>query len=74
MKKIVFGLIAFSIIIFSSCKNDEIKIDKPIAPVVNGLTMSVDISKFFSSYNYDDTYHNLGKGNQIAEAFRTFNS
>ena len=74
MKKIVFGLIAFSIILFSSCKNDEIKIDKPIAPVVNGLTMSVDISKFFSSYNYDDTYHNLGKGNQIAEAFRTFNS
>lgn len=70
MKKVIFGLMALAIGLFSSCSNDEIAIDAPEAPVKDALTITIDLSNFFSSYNYDDTKHNI----QIAEAFRTFNS
>ena len=71
MKKIYLGLIAFTIIIFASCSNDEIKIEKQTAVVTDALTLSINLTNFYSSYNYDDTQHNI---EQIAEAFRTFNS
>lgn len=71
MKKILFGLLALSIGVFSSCSNDDIEITSTIAPVQDGLTISVDLSRFFSGYTFDDTKHNIG---QIAEAYRTFNS
>ena len=71
MKKIFFGLIAISIGVFSSCTNDDIEINSTTAPVQDALTISVDLSNFYSGYNFDDTKHNI---DQIAEAFRTFNS
>ena len=49
MKKILFGLLAFTAI-FSSCTNDDIEIDSTIAPVTDGLTISVDLSRFYSGY------------------------
>ena len=70
MKKILFGLLAFTAI-FSSCTNDDIEIDSTIAPVTDGLTISVDLSRFYSGYIFEDTKHNI---DQIAEAYRTFNS
>ena len=70
MKKIVFGLMALTIGVFSSCTNDEIAIDAPEAPVQDALTITVDLSDFYASYNYDDTRHDI----QIAELYRTFNS
>ena len=71
MKKIIFGLMAMIVGVFSSCSNDEIEIISTTAPVQNALTISVDISKFYSGYTFDDTKHNI---DQIAEAYRTFNS
>lgn len=71
MKKILFGLIALSVGAFSSCSNDDIEITTTTAPVQDALTISVDISKFYSGYTFDDTKHNI---DQIAEAYRTFNS
>lgn len=70
MKKILFGLLAFTAI-FSSCTNDDIEIVSTIAPVPDGLTISVDLSRFYSGYIFEDTKHNI---DQIAEAYRTFNS
>ena len=71
MKKILFGLVALSVGFFSSCSNDDIEITTTTAPVQDALTISVDLSKFYSGYTFDDTKHNI---DQIAEAYRTFNS
>lgn len=71
MKKILFGLIALSVGFISSCTNDDIEINSTTAPVQDALTISVDLSKFYSGYTFDDTKHNI---DQIAEAYRTFNS
>lgn len=71
MKKILFGLVALSVGVFSSCSNDDIEITTTTAPVQDALTISVDLSKFYSGYTFDDTKHNI---DQIAEAYRTFNS
>ena len=70
MKKILLGLIALSLGVFSSCTNDDIEINSTTAPVQDALTISVDLSKFYSGYTFDDTKHNI---DQIAEAYRTFN-
>lgn len=66
-----FCLIAILVGIFTSCSNDDIQIEKKISIVDNALTITVDLSNFYSSYTFDDTKHNI---DQIAEAFRTFNS
>lgn len=66
-----FCLIAILVGIFTSCSNDDIQIEKKISVVNNALTITVDLSNFYSSYTFDDNKHNI---DQIAEAFRTFNS
>lgn len=71
MKNNFFCLIAILVGIFSSCSNDEIQIDKKISVVNNALTITVDLTNFYSSYTFDDTKHRI---DQIAEAYRTFNS
>lgn len=71
MKKILLGLIAISIGALFSCTNDDIEISLTTASVQDALTISVDLSKFYSGYTFEDTRHNI---EQIAEAYRTFNS
>lgn len=71
MKKVLFGLMAFAIGMFSSCSNDEIAVDAVEAPVTDAVTITIDLTNFYSSYNYDDTWHDVPR---IAEAYRTFNS
>lgn len=71
MKKVIFGLMALAIGFFSSCSNDEIAIDASEAPVQDAVTITVDLSTFYTSYDFDDTWHNVPR---IAEAYRTFNS
>lgn len=70
MKKVIFGLMALAIGLFSSCSNDEIPVDAPEAPVQDAVTITVDLSDFYANYNYDDTKHDV----QIAEMYRTFHS
>lgn len=71
MKKVLFGLMALAIGMFSSCSNDEIPVDAPEAPVTDAVTITVDPSTFYTGYDYDDTWHSVPR---IAEAYRTFNS
>ena len=71
MKKFISVVSVSIALFFSSCTNDDIIIDSAIAPVQEALTISVDLSKFYSGYTFDDTKHNI---DQIAEAYRTFYS
>lgn len=66
MRKILLGLFAFTIGVFSSCSNDDIVISES-----EPLTLTVSLSNFFSCYDFEDTAHDI---NQIGEYFRTFNS
>lgn len=49
--------------LFTSCSNDDIE-------VRTQQTLTVSLSNFFSSYNYNDTRHDI----KIADDFRTFYS
>lgn len=67
MKKF-YLLVAFIALIFTSCSNDDITID--LDSNVNDVNITVSLSNFYQSYNYNDTYHDI----QVSEYFRTFNS
>ncbi|MBO5630782.1 MAG: hypothetical protein J5965_17085 [Aeriscardovia sp.] len=69
MKKIIFA--AVSLLIFlsvTSCTNDDIVINTDNK--VNDVNVTVSLSNFFQSYNYNDTYHGI----EVSEYFRTFYS
>lgn len=67
MKRIFFSaLLVFAFV--TSCKNDDIIIVKNDS--VNEVNVNVSLSNFFSSYNYNDTRHDIS----VTEDYRTFNS
>ena len=67
MKRILFSaLLVFAFV--TSCKNDDIIIVKNDS--VNEVNVNVSLSNFFSSYNYNDTRHDIS----VTEDYRTFNS
>lgn len=73
MKKYLLGT-AFAIASIMSCTNEAIEIDSVKAPepiYYNTLTITVDPTDLFSSYTYEDTYHNVAP---LKQAFQTFNS
>ena len=67
MKKILFSVFCGMALFVSSCSNDDIIIDAVNKAEVN---VNVNLSNFFSSYNFNDTQH----GVNISEEFRTFYS
>lgn len=73
MNRIYFAAVSLMIsaLLMTSCSNDDIVIESTIAPVQDALTISVDLSNFYSGYTFEDTKHNI---DQIAQAYRTFNS
>ena len=72
MKKLLFAAFSLvSMLFLASCSNDDITIDKNISKVENAVSLSIDLTNFYSGYTFNDTKHNI---DQIAEAYRTFNS
>lgn len=75
MKKILFAAFSLvSMLFIASCSNDDITIDKNISKVENAVSLSIDLTNFYSGYTFDDTKHDIEKKYQIAEAYRTFHS
>lgn len=73
MKKYLLGT-AFAIASIMSCTNEAIEIDsiKTQEPIYyNKLTLTVEPSDLFSSYDFKDTYH---KVEQLGELYRKFYS
>lgn len=68
MKKILLFTFSFVVLLVTSCTNDDIVIE--VNDSVNEVNVSVSLSNFFSSYNYNDTYH----GVSVTDDYRTFNS
>lgn len=68
MKKILFSALCGLAMITTSCDNDDILIEADNN--VNEVNVNVSLSNFFSSYNYNDTKHDVS----VTEDFRTFNS
>ena len=68
MKKFLYSLLGFAALFTASCTNDDINIEKRDS--VNDVNVTVSLSNFFSSYNYEDTRHGLS----AASDYRTFNS
>lgn len=66
MKKYLFLACATVLAFFSSCSNDDILVE-----VNSSVTVTVDPSNLFSSYDFIDTKHNI---TQVGESFRTFYS
>lgn len=69
MKKIIlFAALAFTALLFTSCENDDIVIER--AGGDNMVSMTVTLSDFFSSYNFVDSKHYV----DVADQYRTFYS
>ena len=68
MKKIIFATLALTSLLIMSCKNDDIVIDTNNS--VNDVNITVSLSNFYQSYNFNDTYHEI----EVSEYFRTFYS
>lgn len=66
MKKIFFAALALTALLFTSCENDDIEI-----VVKDSSNVSVSLSNFFSSYDFQDTKHDVDNASDI---FRVFNS
>lgn len=66
MKKLFYIVCTVLLTVFSSCSNEDILVE-----IYNTVTITVDPSDLFRSYDYTDTYHNV---NQLGERYRTFNS
>ena len=66
MKKKI-SLVIFSMIalFFASCSNDPIEV-----VTTQPVSLTVSLDNFFSSYNFNDTKHNI----KVSEDFRVFNS
>lgn len=67
-KTLLFIAFCFVAFLMSSCSNDDIVIN--VNDSVNEVNVSVSLSNFYSSYNYNDTRHDI----KVTEDFRTFNS
>lgn len=50
---------------FASCSNDPIEV-----VTTQPVSLTVSLDDFFSSYNFNDTKHNI----KVSEDFRVFNS
>ncbi len=68
MKKVMLAAISVVAMLVVSCSNDEITVVKD--DKVNDVNVSVSLSNFFSSYNFNDTKHDI----QVTDAYRVFNS
>lgn len=68
MKKIIYSMIALAAVLMTSCTNDDIKID--INNRNNAVNLSISLTGLYSSYNYNDTRHNV----KVSEDYRTFYS
>lgn len=64
MKKSIIAIIA-GLVLLTSCSNDDINTSN-----ANDVNVTVSLSNFFSSYNFQDTQHNR----DIANMFATFHS
>lgn len=64
MKKTLYLLFALTVGFATSCSNDEITIEKN-----DGVSIIINPSDLFSSYNYVDNYHDI---DQIQDEFRYF--
>ena len=67
MKKFLYAIL-FGSLLLSSCKNDDILVE--VNDNVNDVNISVSLSNFFSSYNFNDTRHDV----TVTDDYRTFNS
>ena len=67
MKKIYLGALLLAGMLLSSCTNED---DGEVVSQVNDVKVSVSLSNFFSSYNYNDTYHGIN----VTDDYRTFHS
>lgn len=65
MKKTIFSALCGLALFTISCSNDDIVIETG-----SDVTVNVSLSSFFSSYNFNDTYHGIS----VTEDFRTFHS
>lgn len=69
MKKILYNiLLATSAIFITACSNDDILIYTHDS--VNDVNVTVSLSNFFSSYNFQDTRHDIS----VTDDYRTFHS
>lgn len=68
MKRIILAAISVVALLAVSCNNDEITIVKDNK--VNDVIVNVSLNNFFSSYNFNDTKHDI----KVADAYRVFNS
>ena len=66
MKKIFFATLALTALLFTSCENDDIEI-----VVKDSSNVSVSLTNFFSSYDFQDTQHDVDNASDI---YRVFNS
>ena len=66
MKKYFYLAMMALVVIFASCKNDDIEMKIGNAEI----TVTVDPADLFSGYNFMDTEHDIS----VAETFRTFHS
>lgn len=68
MKKFLFIAFLFGSLLSISCSNDDIIIEAN--DNVNEVNVSVSLSNFFSSYDFNDTRHEI----TVTDDYRTFNS
>lgn len=68
MKNVVYSAFCGLALLATSCSNDDILIDKN--DNVNEVNVNVSLSNFISSYNFNDTRHDIS----VTEDFRTFSS
>ena len=68
MKKFICIVLFVGGLLSTSCTNDDITIDTNNS--VNDVNITVSLSNFYQSYNYNDTYHGI----EVSEYFRTFYS
>lgn len=69
MKQVSYIFIAALAMMTVACSNDSIDVQVEAAKL-NEATVNVSLGNFFSSYNFNDTKHDI----QIADAFRVFSS
>ena len=66
MKTIKLGALLLSALLFAACGDD----DEDSVSQVFDVNVSVSLSNFYSSYDYNDTYHDIN----VTDDYRVFNS
>lgn len=68
MKKIFYAAFAFVAMVAASCSNDDIIVETDNS--INEVSVTVQLSNFYKSYDYNDTRHDIN----VTDDYRTFNS